>query len=201
MKFADINRRYTEIVAEWLAKGYTINTATMGGSQGEIAKVDLTDGHEIIRIFAETFSNVHTDSLCGIEITVGRYDANYDNSGLLPNREAGLDIIWNVRLKVLSNERFYKLGTNCKSGESYYGSWSEAEAAKRRHLVRRSRKERKYEPKQFTSDQAKEIGKRIIRRQCGVKRIREDDIKVSYSMNGNHKVYCVHYGNMSYQLK
>ena len=26
MKYADINRRFTEIVAEWLAKGYSINS-------------------------------------------------------------------------------------------------------------------------------------------------------------------------------
>ena len=29
MKFADINKRFTEIVAEYIAKGYTINTKTM----------------------------------------------------------------------------------------------------------------------------------------------------------------------------
>ena len=50
MKYADINRRFTEIVAEWLAKGYSINTASMSGSQGETAKIDLTDGKEIVRI-------------------------------------------------------------------------------------------------------------------------------------------------------
>lgn len=34
MKFGDINWRYTEIAAEYIGKGYKINTATMGGSQG-----------------------------------------------------------------------------------------------------------------------------------------------------------------------
>lgn len=32
MKFADINRQFTEIVAGYLKAGYTFNTATMGGS-------------------------------------------------------------------------------------------------------------------------------------------------------------------------
>jgi len=50
MKFETINRKFTEVVSEWIGKGYAFNTATMGGSQGEIAKVDLTDGKEIIRI-------------------------------------------------------------------------------------------------------------------------------------------------------
>lgn len=53
MKYADINRRFTEIVAEWLAKGYSINTASMSGSQGETAKIDLTDGKEIVRILVK----------------------------------------------------------------------------------------------------------------------------------------------------
>jgi uncharacterized protein YeeX (DUF496 family) len=55
MKFAEINRRYTEAVAEWLAKGYTINTATMSGTQGEFAKIDLTDGKEIIRVVVAAY--------------------------------------------------------------------------------------------------------------------------------------------------
>lgn len=35
MKYIDINQKFTAKVAEYIAKGYTINTATMSGSQGE----------------------------------------------------------------------------------------------------------------------------------------------------------------------
>lgn len=35
MKYIDINKRYTEIVTEYMARGYIINTRTMSGSQGE----------------------------------------------------------------------------------------------------------------------------------------------------------------------
>ena len=31
MKYADINKRYTESVAEYISKVYAINTATMSG--------------------------------------------------------------------------------------------------------------------------------------------------------------------------
>lgn len=31
MKYAEINKRYTEIVSEYMAAGYTLNTATMTG--------------------------------------------------------------------------------------------------------------------------------------------------------------------------
>ena len=50
MKYADINKRYTETVSEYLARGYTINTRTMTGSQGDYAHIDLTDGTEVVRI-------------------------------------------------------------------------------------------------------------------------------------------------------
>ena len=48
MKYADINKKYTATVAEYLANGYTINTRTMSGSQGDYAHIDLTDGTEVI---------------------------------------------------------------------------------------------------------------------------------------------------------
>ena len=46
----DINRAFTEKVTELIAQGYQINPATMGGSQGEIGKVDLRKGNDIIRV-------------------------------------------------------------------------------------------------------------------------------------------------------
>ena len=67
MKYADINCRFTEIVAEWLAKGYSINTASMSGSQGETAKIDLTDGKEIVRILVDRFSD-YAANVEGVEM-------------------------------------------------------------------------------------------------------------------------------------
>ena len=50
MKKNDIRTAYTQKVAELLAQGYTIFPDTMSGHQGEIAKVDLTNGSEILRV-------------------------------------------------------------------------------------------------------------------------------------------------------
>lgn len=55
MNYADINKQYTATVAGYLAKGYTINTRSMCGSQGDYAHIDLTDGTEVIRIMVDTF--------------------------------------------------------------------------------------------------------------------------------------------------
>lgn len=50
MKMENINKVYTEIISDYISKGYWFYTKTMAGHQGEIAKIDLTNGKHIIRI-------------------------------------------------------------------------------------------------------------------------------------------------------
>lgn len=38
----DIENVYTDTIKDYLNRGYRIYYSTMGGSQGEIAKIDLT---------------------------------------------------------------------------------------------------------------------------------------------------------------
>ena len=57
MKFIDINREFTAAASSYMAQGYYINAGTMGGSQGEVAHIDLTNGTEIIRVLLTTFNN------------------------------------------------------------------------------------------------------------------------------------------------
>lgn len=42
MKYIDINRKFTAAVSSYMMQGYTLNSSTMGGSQGEVAHIDLT---------------------------------------------------------------------------------------------------------------------------------------------------------------
>lgn len=190
MKYADINRRYTEIVAEYIGKGYTINTASMSGSQGETAKIDLTNGTEIVRVMIDTFSD-WTNNLEGVEIFVGKVT----DEDVRPHSNSGWATIWNNRLEVLSTERFYKIGEDRRHG-AFYGSEAEAKAVA---TIRRSRyflRESTRKTENIT-DKAMEIAKRIIRREFGVKRICEADITVS-KCNG---AYTVGYRNKVYRLR
>lgn len=189
MKYADINSRYTEIVAEWMSKGYTINTASMGGSQGETCKIDLTNGQEIVRIMVDTFSDWE-ESLEGVEIIVGRAADN----DVQPHSSSGWNTLWNNRLEVLARERFYKLGEDRNSGTNY-GSISEGRAAAALRLKRYLAREHTRESSNLT-DRAMDIGKRIIRRKFGVKRIYEAGVMVS-KYNG---VYTVSYRGKAYRL-
>ena len=49
---ADIDRAFTEVIGKYIANGYITYTATMGGSQGEIGRIDVTNdgGKTVYRI-------------------------------------------------------------------------------------------------------------------------------------------------------
>lgn len=137
MKFESINKKYTEAVAAWMAKGFIINTATMGGSQGEVAHVDLTDGKEIIRVLlgnicvpCERIENrfYHLD---GLSLIVGRV-----TDQITPNSPNTWQTLWNNHLEIVSEERFYEIGRQHRDGSKWYGTKEEAIAQQDKNAAR-----------------------------------------------------------------
>lgn len=192
MKYADINKRYTEIVSEYITAGYTLNTATMTGSQGEIASIDLTDGKEIIRVLVTSFHEWEGQNIYGgVDIIVGR--AN-EGDRVTPNSERESATLWNNHLEVLRQERFYELGENRKSGK-FYGTQEAADAAWAVRLQRY--KDKHTDVKCALPAQALEVAKRIVRERFGVKRICEADVKINRLYKGG---YVVTYRNHACQL-
>ncbi len=189
MKYADINKKYTATVAEYLANGYTINTKTMSGSQGDYAHIDLTDGTEVVRIMVDTFHEWNDISLDGLEIVVGRAD-----SEVVPNSENDYHTLWNTKLDIISRERFYDIGADRRHGK-FYGTMEEATAAQQLKIQRYIAKRRDSKSEDITP-KAMEIAKRIIRREFKVKRICETDVKISKT----GKSYTVSYKNKCYRL-
>lgn len=67
---------FSGMIQLYMIKGYRINATTMGGSQGEIAKIDLTNDEEIVRVsmdrtfYSDRDAFYHGDS---ITITAERY--------------------------------------------------------------------------------------------------------------------------------
>lgn len=184
MKYAEINKRYTEIVAEYMAKGYTVNTTTMGGSQGEIAHLDLTDGREIIRILVEGFHEWAASPMDGVAIRVGRAAAE-----IRPNYSEDHQTIWNNRLEPISEERFYEVGADRRHGK-FYGTPEEATKANELRLLRWKAKhgsERTWSP----TEPMMEAAKRIVRNRLGLKRICQGDVRICKGKNG----YVVYYRN------
>ena len=127
----DINRAFTEKVTELLSRGYQIYPGTMGGSQGEIAHVDLYRGNEIIRVLLD-HSAGHGEKPDGVRLIVGR---NTDRIRMNCFDKLG-NTIWNNHLEILSEIEF------CQIGENYY---TDAEAGraiqKKRDARRRARRD------------------------------------------------------------
>ena len=127
MNRTNIEKDFTKTIQDYLSKGYYIHMNTMSGCQGEIAKVDLTNGKEVIRIFLD--SNYKWDdelhySFDSIVLTIGRCTDKLYNSRL--------DTIWNQNLDIISQTIYYEIGSDHK----YYGTKEEAIKAKEIHRKR-----------------------------------------------------------------
>ena len=137
MKFADINKELTEIVADYISRGYVINTNTMQClTPNELGKVDVTDGKEIIRILLEEFrkeaedfeENGRTPRVNGVRLVVGRATENH-----LKAHSRTLDSIWNHRLDILFEHKFYRVGD---WDSDWYGGIVDAVAREAKHRKR-----------------------------------------------------------------
>ena len=102
MKRTELNNIFTNKVNSYLAKGYTFHLDSMSGSQGEIGRVDLTNGEEVIRIKLESARDweVGYGEYC-FTITVGRTTKVEEGLGRMSKT------IWNSDLEILEEEKFY----------------------------------------------------------------------------------------------
>ena len=180
MKYADINKRFTEIVAEYMGKGYTINASTMSGSQGETARIDLTNGTEIIRVivcnFYECTDYYHVD---GDEIVVGKVTDDVKPNDNSYNRRT----VWNQHLIDKEND--------------YYVTKEEATEAAKIRAERWTRSDSKYEI--LTSPKAVDLAVKIVREKLGYRRVNRADVKIQknhktnqYTVAYNCKFYTLH---------
>ena len=158
MRFAEINKKFTAKVAEYIAEGWTINAGTMNGSQGEIAKVDMTNGKDVIRVMLDTD---YTHERNGdrfycfdkVRLIVGRPERP-----IRVNESRDYDTIWNNHLDVIYCEEFYKIGCG---RPDWYGTKEETMAAQDKNLERYIA--RQESPEQLP-DKAKGIILPMIRR-------------------------------------
>ena len=115
MRYAGLNALFTKTVAEYMAKGYSFNTATMGGSQGELGKVDLTDGFDLIRILLEGGTE-HGKTETGewywlrrVKLIVGKC-TDEGVLSVLDERDTWATV-WNDKLEVIREENWYEIET------------------------------------------------------------------------------------------
>lgn len=189
----DIEKIYTNTIMDYINKGYRIYSPSMGGSQGEIAKVDLTNDKEVIRIMLISNTSYKekywTDY---ITLTVGR------NTDRLSG-DAHWDIIWNEHLEIISEMYFFKIG----SKGCCYGTKEEATASKKKHYDRiKERAEVVGRCSEIQlSDKAKEIVMPFMKRQYKCKSLTINQITaVKKYVYSDGVKYCVEAKGNKYWL-
>lgn len=180
MKFADINKRFTEIVAEYIANGYTIHTTTMSGCQsGSIANVDLTDGKEIIRVVIETESFWDDYKTCvengmecfcyyTVKVVVGRCTDN------VRINERNNDIVWNHHLEIISCDTFYRIGGY---DSDFFGTKEDSQNQQRKSRERYKYRHSEPRKEKVFPVSANAIMLPFMKRQQGCKTIKLSDIE------------------------
>lgn len=201
MKFEQINRRFTEKVAELLSHGYIMNAATMGGSQGEIAKVDLTDGNKIVRVMLSTERGIeHIGDrfydFSKIVLTIGTSTDNVK----IHSSDYFCSTIWNNHLVDIITEEFYQIGR----GE-WYGTKEESMAQQDKRTTRLQG--RHVDNRYQLSDDAKAIVLSFMKRQPKCKSIKLSEIQavihhhVTTRSHGLFGKYTVSARGYSFDLK
>ena len=187
----DIENVYTNTIKEYMDKGYRIYYSTMGGSQGEIAKIDLTNDKEVIRILINSKVEHYREhpihkymDLDYLTIIVGR---NTDKLW----RNSFSDIIWNKHLELISEIRFYKIG---RKNNSFFGTKQEAIDAICKYYERFDFRDLYSKDEIIFSDKAKEIILPWIKRQKKCKSVNIKQIEeVKKVIYYNRKNIEVHY--------
>ena len=104
-KRKDIDDIYQSIITKYIAKGYKIITSHSSGTQGELAKIDFTDGKAIYRIWydndSERLDDKHFTYIRYLLISVRKYVVNKED---LYNSS---DILWFDKGEIVEEKKFY----------------------------------------------------------------------------------------------
>lgn len=190
MTYKGINEKFTSEVSKYLARGYRFNTASMNGSQGELAKVDLTNGAEIIRIVARTFSKEWDKQ--GVELFVGRVA---EKENVRPDVAHCVNTIWDGRLEQVSSQWFYEVNSY-GAPRKFYGTEADAEAASKVRMRRYAQRPSRM-AKDMTNAKTIRIAVRFIRRKLGIKNVDKKRIEVFRTPDYR---YIISYRGAAYSL-
>lgn len=198
MKKQEIERMYTQKVAELLNQGWRVHASTMPGHQGEIAHIDLTDGSEIHRVLLQrelAWSHLD-DGFHGdrITITVGR-----NTEEVWPGWDS---TIWNQRLEVLSQIEMAEIQTpDRRHPDGWYTDFEEAvRISKIRHARREA--QRLADAKEL-GDAYKSIALRWLRKQPKMKTCKLEDITkmTAWRTSDGHRSFRIEAKGKKYTLR
>lgn len=202
MKMNEIYKVFTEKVNEYIQRGYYIHASSMKGHQGEVGKVDLSNGKELIRVWlssecSKSWLSDSPDVWHGdiLVLRVGKW--NYPAS----DADRGCTT-WMSDFEIIEEIIYYAI-----SPKWYLDNLEEALKTQTIHHDRlyASTYHYPYGPNKeatYTEGPAVEAAYKYLRRKQGYQRVSMKDIKV-VKMRGrqdNKAYYDVHYHGNSYRL-
>lgn len=190
MKRQEIEILFTEKVASYIAQGYTINTNSMRGHQGEVAKVDLYKGKELIRVWL--MDEVLPSPTYGyvLALRVGKWDYEINNNYMDYT-------VWFQDISVLEETIFYVVDR----GKWYVESLEEYNRIEklREDRYRGTHRSNNYE---LVGDKYNQIARRYMINKQGYKRISSDSLSVRKLINKRTRpIYYVDYKDSHYRLR
>lgn len=197
MKHTEIEAIMTAKVSEFIQNGYTINAATMSGSQGEIAKVDFRKGNDVYRVLLEKTTEWTDNGTRDVVIlTVGRSTENIirDNR---PFDTMG-STFWNNRMEIMEQRKFFQIDTR----SDYFIDDVDEYDKMRRKQYSRYRNHDDYQPCKELPEAARMIAKHFIKRTTGKARVNSRDIKVfkGARYRGENIHYYAEYHGKTYKI-
>lgn len=169
MTIKEINKLFTDKMIEYVNNGYIVNTNTMGGTQGEQAMVDLTNGEYIIRLYIDIKSESLINHLHIIAERIKmrkKFKRGWDNT------------IWNGDNEVIFDKSFIEIDYG-----RYYVD-EESDEYKQIKAKRKQRYENGFRQRNtkiyFENPKAKTIALKLIKKYPRTKTIKEKDITYVY---------------------
>lgn len=198
MKRFDIDKELSMIVSTYLLDGWTINTKSMSGHQGEEGKVDLVKDDQLVRIWLEKCSNFsnwsdknawHGSTL---HLRVGTWNRpasdsiNYDWT-----------TVWFDDIDIFCDKVFYEISNNW-----YVTDLVEALRIQSCRSERWLNKNRPYRNQEvyFTDERIREIASRYLKRKAGYQRVHKYKIEVKKILSVDDMQYCIKYNGSRYCL-
>lgn len=165
MTIKDINKLFTDKMLEYINDGYVVNTNTMGGTQGEQAMVDLTNGEYIIRLYIDIKSESlinHLHIIAERVKMIKKYKRGWDNT------------IWNGQNEVIYDKSFIEI--------DYGRYYVDVESDEYKEIKAKRKKRYEYDFRNvrniiyLENPKAKEIALKLIKKNPRTKTTKEKDI-------------------------
>ena len=196
MKMQDINKKFNEVVRDYMMDGYEISALSMKGGQGELGKVDLVKGDELLRVYINNsyeLSDARETRYYGdkIVLRVGRW------SRPAKDTYEGYTV-WLDELETVSETYFYRVGFR----GSYDRAWwtedlSHAIKCQDLRFKRSANDTPNYNQKYYYDERRQAIASKYMKRRQGYKRVASQNITV---IKSEHRGYFVHYNENNWRL-